>query len=413
MAPIVEHGFGARVWDADGNCFVEYGMGLRAVTLGHCYAPVVDAVRDTLTRGVSFTRPSTLEVEAAEDFLSIVPGADMVKFAKNGSDATTAALKLARAVTGRELVAVADQPFFSTDDWFIGATGMPGGIPLPVRSETVRFTFNDLDSLRAAVAAHPGQIAAVFMEAATGLVAPEPGYLRAVRDLCTAEGIVLVFDEMITGFRWAAGGAQQVYDVVPDLSTWGKAMGNGFSNAALAGRRELMARGGLDTDDERVFLLSTTSGPELVGLAAFRAVAEAYRTTDPVGTMRRTGERLATEVNAVIGAAGLSEHLDVAGHPSCLVFRTRDADGLPSQAYRTLFLAELLRGGVLGQSFVVSAAHTAADVDLTVQAVSDALPTYARAIEAGTTDGLLRGRPVAPALRPHAMPRRRTTTVVG
>ncbi|NMO92538.1 glutamate-1-semialdehyde 2,1-aminomutase [Actinomycetospora sp. TBRC 11914] len=411
MAPIIERGLGARVWDADGNCFVEYGMGLRAVTLGHQYGPVVDAVRDALTRGVSFTRPSTLEVAAAEDFLSLVPGAEMVKFAKNGSDATTAALRLARAVTGRDLVAVADQPFFSTDDWFIGATGMPGGIPVPARHEAVRFTFNDLESLQTAVAAHPGRIAAVFMEAATGLVAPDPGYLRAVRDLCTAEGIVLVFDEMITGFRWAAGGAQEVYGVVPDLSTWGKAMGNGFSIAALAGRRELMERGGLDTDDERVFLLSTTSGPELVGLAAFRAVAEAYRTTDPVGTMRRTGGRLAAEVNAVVDDAGLSDHLDVAGDPSCLVFRTRDAHGLPSQEYRTLFLAELLRGGVLGQSFVVSAAHTAADVDLTVAAVAAALPTYAKAIELGTTDGLLEGRPVAPALRPHATPRRRAAVV--
>ena len=413
MAPVLEHGYGARVWDADGNCFVEYGMGLRAVTLGHCYAPVVDTVRETLLRGVSFTRPTTLEVDAAEDFLSVVPGADMVKFAKNGSDATTAALRLARAATGRELVAVADQPFFSSDDWFIGATGMPGGIPIPVRAETVRFTFNDLDSLRAAVAAHPGRIAAVFMEAATGLVTPDPGYLQAVRDLCTAEGIVLVFDEMITGFRWATGGAQEVHGVVPDLSTWGKAMGNGFSIAALAGRRELMARGGLDTDDERVFLLSTTSGPELVGLAAFRAVVEAYRTTDPVGTMRRTGERLATGVNRVIADAGLADHLDVAGHPSCLVFRTRDADGLPSQDYRTLFLAELLRGGVLGQSFVVSAAHADADVDLTVRAVADALPTYARAIERGTTEGLLRGRPVAPALRSRATPRRRAGVPVG
>jgi glutamate-1-semialdehyde 2,1-aminomutase len=411
MAPVLERGSGARVWDADGNCFVEYGMGLRAITLGHAYEPVVDAVRDVLTRGNSFTRPTTLEVDAAADFLDLVSGAEMVKFAKNGSDATTAALRLARAFTGRELVAVADQPFFSTDDWFIGATGMPGGIPLPVRNETIRFTFNDLESLRSAVAARPGQIAAVFMEAATAMVAPEPGYLQAVRELCSAEGIVLVFDEMITGLRWSAGGAQEVYGVVPDLSTWGKAMGNGFPIAALAGRREIMELGGLDTDEERVFLLSTTNGPELVGLAAFRAVVETYRTSDPVGTMRRAGERLAAEANAVIGRAGLSDHLDVAGHPSCLVFRTRDADGLPSQEYRTLFLADLLRGGVLGQSFVVSAAHTDADIDQTVAAVANALPTYARAIEQGTTAGLLEGRPVAPALRARATPRRRSSSV--
>ncbi|HEY2225332.1 glutamate-1-semialdehyde 2,1-aminomutase, partial [Actinomycetospora sp.] len=279
MAPVIERGLGARVWDADGNEFVEYGMGLRAVTLGHAYGPVVDAVRDVLSRGVSFTRPSTLEVAAAEDFLSVVPGADMVKFAKNGSDATTAALKIARAATGRDMVAVAGQPFFSTDDWFIGSTAMNAGIPDDVRSGTVRFGYNDLDSLRALFAQYPGRIAAVFTEAATGMVAPEPGFLEGLRELCTAESAVLVFDEMITGFRWATGGAQEVYGVVPDLSTWGKAMGNGFALAALAGKRDLMELGGLNTDGERVFLLSTTNGPETVGLAAFRAVVETYRTT--------------------------------------------------------------------------------------------------------------------------------------
>ncbi|MEJ2868895.1 glutamate-1-semialdehyde 2,1-aminomutase [Actinomycetospora sp. OC33-EN08] len=407
MAPIIDRGLGARVWDADGNEFVEYGMGLRAVTLGHAYAPVLEAVHGVLDRGISFTRPSTLEVDAAEDFLGTVAGAEMVKFAKNGSDATTAALRLARAATGRDLVAVADQPFFSVDDWFIGTTGMHAGIPAATRDATLRFAYNDVDSLRALFAAHPGRIAAVFMEAATGMVAPAPGFLQAVRDLCTAEGAVLVFDEMITGFRWAAGGAQEVHGVVPDLSTWGKAMGNGFPVAALAGKRELMELGGLATDAERVFLLSTTNGPETVGLTAFRAVVRTYRTEDPVAAMRHAGERLAAGANAAIEAEGLEEHLRVAGHPNCLVFLTRGPDGTPSQEFRTLFLAELLRGGVLGQSFVVSAAHTDADVDQTVQAVADALPTYRKALEHGSTAGLLEGRPVAPALRTHAAPRRR------
>ncbi len=407
MAPVIERGRGARVWDADGNEFVEYGMGLRAVTLGHAYAPVIDAVRDVLARGVSFTRPSVLEVEAAEDFLAVVPGADMVKFTKNGSDATTAALKLARAATGRDMVAVASQPFFSTDDWFIGSTAMSAGIPAEVRDRTVRFSYNDLDSLRALFARHHGRIAAVFTEAATGTTAPEPGFLEGLRELCTAEGTVLVFDEMITGFRWATGGAQEVFGVRPDLSTWGKAMGNGFALAALAGKRELMELGGLDTDAERVFLLSTTSGPETVGLTAFRAVVEAYRTTDPISAMRRAGERLAAGANRVIDEAGLREYVEVVGHPSCLVFATRDASGTPSQEYRTLFLSELLKGGVLGQSFVVSAAHADAEIDHTIQAVADALPAYAKAIEIGTASGLFEGRPVAPALRPWAAPRGR------
>ncbi|MEJ2888082.1 glutamate-1-semialdehyde 2,1-aminomutase [Actinomycetospora aeridis] len=405
VTPIIERGLGARVWDVDGNEFVEYGMGLRSVTLGHAYEPVNAAVRDVLGRGMSFSRPSRLEVEAAEDFLGLVSGADMVKFAKNGSDATTAALKLARAATGRDMVAVADQPFFSTDDWFIGSTPMNAGIPGTVRVGTVGFAHNDLGSLRALFDAHPGRIAAVFMEAATGLHEPAPGFLEGVREMCTAEGTVLVFDEMITGFRWSAHGAQAVYGVTPDLSTWGKAMGNGYPVSALAGRRELMELGGLRTDLERVFLLSTTHGPETVGLTAFRAVVEAYRREDPVATMHRQGTKLAEACNEVVAAAGLTDFVDVTGHPACLVFRTRDADGHPSQPMRTVFLAELLRRGVLGQSFVISAAHTDEDVEHTVSAVEAALPAYEKALTDGP-EAVLDGRPVAPALRPTAAPRR-------
>ena len=406
MPPVLMRGRGARVWDADGNEYVEYGMGLRAVTLGHAYPPVVEAVRACLDDGLSFSRPTTIELDAAEDFLAMVPTADMVKFGKNGSDATTAALRLARAATGRDLVAVCEQPFFSVDDWFIGATDMAAGIPSAITDLTVRFAYNDADSLRARFAEHPGRIAAVFLEAATALAEPEPGFLEAVRALCDEHGAVLVFDEMITGFRWSPHGAQCVYGVTPDLSCWGKAMGNGFPIAALAGKRELMELGGLNTDAERVFLLSTTHGPESVSLTAFRAVARAYREGDPVGAMERAGRRLADGVNAAADAAGVGDAVRAIGRPSCLVFTTRDADGAPSQAYRTLFLQELMRRGVLGQSFVISAAHTDADVDHTVDAVTQALVPYRKALEAGTADGLLEGRPVAPALRRTAAPRR-------
>lgn len=414
MAPVLVAGRGARVWDVDGNAFVEYGMGLRSVTLGHGYQPVLDAVRAVLDDGLNFTRPTTAELAAAEDFLALVPGADMVKFAKNGSDVTTAAVRLARAATGRDLVAIcSDQPFFSVDDWFIGTVGMHGGVPDSVRDLTVGFGYNDLASLRTLFEARPGQIAAVVLEAATGLTEPAPGYLQGVRDLCDRHGAVLVFDEIITGFRWATGGAQSLYGVTPDLSTWGKAMGNGFPISALAGRRELMELGGLRTDKPRTFLLSTTFGAETVSLAAFRAVAAAYRQTDPITTMERQGARLAREITAAAEAAGIAEHLQVLGRPSCLIFVTRGPDGAPSQEFRTLFLAELLRHGVLGQSFVISAAHTDSDLDHTVAAASNAMIVYRRALEAGTVTGFLDGAPVAPALRSHAAPRRLPDLVSG
>ncbi|WP_407670516.1 glutamate-1-semialdehyde 2,1-aminomutase [Nocardia suismassiliense] len=404
MAPVLLRGSGCRVWDCDGNEYVEYGMGLRSVTLGHGYRPVLEAVTAAIADGVNFSRPTELELLAAEDFLSLVPGADMVKFAKNGSDATTAAVRLARAATGRVVVAVCDQPFFSVDDWFIGTTEMNSGID---DTATVKFAYNDLGALAEVLAAVP--VACVIMEAATALAEPEPGYLQGVRALCDRYGALLVFDEMITGFRWSAGGAQQVYGVRPDLSCWGKAMGNGFPISALAGKREFMELGGLRTDRERVFLLSTTHGAESASLAAFRAVVQAYASTDPIGRMERAGRRLAEAVNTIAADLGIADYLQVVGRPSCLVYLTRNPEGKPSQAFRTLFLQELLTRGVLGQSFVTSAAHTDDDIDATVQACREAAIVYRRALEQGSVTGLLAGLPVAPAIRPTAAPRQITT----
>jgi glutamate-1-semialdehyde 2,1-aminomutase len=407
MAPVLTRGRGARVWDADGNEFVEYGMGMRAVTLGHGYEPVVEAVRAVLADGLSFSRPTELELAAAEDFLALVPGADMVKFAKNASDATSAAIRLARAATGRELVAYChDQPYFSAQDWFVGTLPINRGVPEQVRGLNRSFGYNDLDSLREVFAVDEGRVACVILEAASALAEPEQGFLEGVRALCDENGAVLVFDETITGFRWAAGGAQSVYGVTPDLSTWGKAMGNGFPIAALAGRRELMELGGLNTDEERVFLLSSTHGAETVSLAAFRAVVRAYRETDPVATMERQGAELAAGVNAVAAEAGIGHALSVAGRPSCQIFRTLDATGAPSQPMRTLFLQEILRRGVLGQSYVISAAHTDADVEQTIEAAAGAASAYRKALETGRPEDLFDGRPVAPAHRRHAEPRR-------
>lgn len=407
MAPVLVSGSGARVRDVDGNEFVEYGMGMRAVTLGHGYAPVVEAVREVLAGGVSFTRPTELELAAAEDFLALVPGADMVKFCKNASDATSTAIRLARAATGRELVAQChDQPFFSSQDWFVGTLPINTGVPEAVRRLVHSFSYNDLASLERVFADNDGAVACVMLEAASALAEPEPGFLEGVRALCDKHGAVLVFDETITGFRWAAGGAQSVYGVTPDLSTWGKAMGNGFPIAALAGRRELMELGGLNTDRPRVFLLSSTHGAETASLAAFRAVVRAYAESDPVHTMERQGGLLANGVNAVAVEAGIGRHLSVIGRPSCLVFRTADADGVPSQAMRTLYLAEILQRGVLGQSYVISAAHTDADVDQTVEAARGATAAYRQALETRRPEDLFSGRVVAPAHRLHAAPRR-------
>ncbi len=397
-APIIARGRGALVWDVDGNEYVEYGSGLRAVALGHAEPRVLAAVRAALDDGSNFARPSALEVEAAECLAAQVPSAAMVKFAKNGSDVTTAAVKLARAFTGRDLVAICEQPFFSIDDWFIGRTAMPAGIPDAVRALTVTFRHNDLESLRALLAAHPGRIACVVMEAEAG-VEPEPGFLEGVRSLCTRDGALLVFDEMIAGYRLAIAGGQELFGIVPDLATFGKAMANGFALSALTGRRDVMELGGFPTERDRVFLLSTTHGAETHALAAFLAVSRIYAEDGIIERLAERGARLASGVRAAAIEAGVGEQFTLHGHAANLVYATRDAAGLRSQPFRTLFLQELLERGVLAPSFVVSAALTDAEIDRTVDAVRGALGVYRRALEEGV-DRYLEGRPVQPVFRP-------------
>ena len=390
---LIARGQGCHVWDVDGNRFIEYGMGLRAVTLGHAYPKVVEAVRAALELGTNFTRPAPQELACAEALLSFIDGADMVKFTKDGSTATSAAVKLARRATGRELVAICgDHPFFSYDDWFICTTTSDGGIPRSFYDQVVQFHYNDLASLRAQFAAHPGAIAAVILEPAR-IDEPAPGFLAELVALCHAEGAVAIFDETITGFRWHAKGAQGLYGVVPDLSVFGKAMANGFSQSALVGKRAVMHWGGRDRPDEDVFLLSTTHGAELPALVAAIATMEVYRTEPVTEHLHRVGARLAEGLRQASARHGLSEYVLAVGRPCHLYFGTRDPQGKPSQPFRTLFLQELIRRGVLGPSFVVSYSHQDEDIDRTIDAIDGALAVYARAMAAGSVDGLLVGPP--------------------
>ncbi|MET9196735.1 glutamate-1-semialdehyde 2,1-aminomutase [Streptomyces olivaceus] len=399
LAPVISHGRGAHVWDVDGNRYVEYGSGLRSVSLGHAHPRVVEAVRRELDRGSNFVRPSVVELEAAERFLATVPTAEMVKFAKNGSDATTAAVRLARAATGRPRVAVcADHPFFSVDDWFIGTTPMSAGVPAATTELTLSFPYGDLAATEELLTRYEDEVACLILEPAAH-TEPPPGYLQGLRELADRHGCVLVFDEMITGFRWSEAGAQGLYGVVPDLSTFGKALGNGFAVAALAGRRALMERGGLRHPGDRVFLLSTTHGAETHALAAAMAVQTVYVEEGVTARLHALGERLASGVREAAAGMGVGDHVVVRGRASNLVFATLDGDGRPSQAYRTLFLRRLLAGGVLAPSFVVSGALDDADIEHTVEVVAEACAVYRKALDAGDPAPWLGGRPVRPVFR--------------
>ncbi|MFI6686467.1 glutamate-1-semialdehyde 2,1-aminomutase [Streptomyces sp. NPDC050485] len=421
LAPVISHGRGAHVWDIDGNRYIEYGSGLRSVSLGHAHPRVLEAVRRELDRGSNFVRPSIVEVEAAERFLATVPTAEMVKFAKNGSDATTAAVRLARAVTGRPRVAIcSDHPFFSVDDWFIGTTPMSAGVPAATTELTVAFPYGDLAATEELLTRYQDEVACLILEpvghtepspssqllpqpsAGRGPQSradPTPGYLAGLRELADRHGCVLIFDEMITGFRWSEAGAQGLYGVVPDLSTFGKALGNGFAVSALAGRRDLMERGGLRHSGDRVFLLSTTHGAETHSLAAAMAVLTTYVEEDITARLHALGERLAAGVRDAAASMGVGDHIVVRGRASNLVFATLDENRQPSQQYRTLFLRQLLAGGVLAPSFVVSSALGDADIDRTVDVVAQACAVYRKALDAADPTPWLAGRPVKPVFR--------------
>lgn len=394
----IVRGKGCHVWDLDGNEYIEYGMGLRSVSLGHAYDRVVEAAYRQMQLGTNFTRPAKIEVDLAELMLQILQGADMVKFAKNGSDITTAAVKLARAYTGRDMVAICgNHPFFSVDDWFIGTTPVNAGIPEAIRRLTLKFRYNDLDNLESLFEQNPNQIACVVLEPET-MSPPVPGYLSALKQLCERHGAVLLFDETITGFRWHLAGAQAFHGVTPHLSAFGKAMANGFAVAALAGKREIMQLGGLDHDQPRVFLLSTTHGAETHALAAAIETIHVYQEHNVVDFLWKQGERLRRQVNQSILENHLEGFFELIGRPCNLVFVTRDNDHLPSQPFRTLFMQELIRRGIIGPSFVVSFSHTDGDIDLTAEAVHESLAVYRKALEQGIPK-YLKGRPTKPVYR--------------
>jgi glutamate-1-semialdehyde 2,1-aminomutase len=274
---------------------------------------------------------------------------------------------------------------------------MASGIPEAIRNLTVKFSYNDIGSVDALVARYPGEIACLILEAET-TDPPADDFLHRLQGLCRKHGIVFILDETITGFRWHLGGAQKYYDLAPDLSTFGKGMGNGFSIAALAGKREIMKLGGIDHDQERVFLLSTTHGAESHSLAAAIATMQIYKKERVVEYLDRQGRRLADGIQKAIVQANVSDYFQVIGKACNLVYATRDQDKNRSQPFRTLFLQETLKRGVLAPSLVVSFSHSDRDIDRTVEAIGESLRVYRRALDEGV-EKYLAGRSVRPVFR--------------
>jgi glutamate-1-semialdehyde 2,1-aminomutase len=416
---ILASGKGCYVTAPDGRTLLDYGMGLRAVTLGYADERINRAAIRGMEAGVNLTRASVLELEAAEKIVDLIGAADMVKFAKNGSNVTTAAAKVARAYTGRPLICVPRQhPFFSFDDWFIGATAIKRGVPEVHHATTLVFDYGDLASLKKLFDEHPGRIAGVMLEPATTVgpcdrapgydrlrpptpeVANWPGnFLQQVQALCRREGALFILDEMITGFRWDLHGAQRLFDVEPDLSTFGKGMANGFAVSALVGRRELMEVGAINKPgQERTFLMSTTHGGEMASLAAFLETVKVYEEQDVVAHLWDFGAKLMTGLEEVARNAGVGRQFQLQGNAISMNYVTFDADGQGSLALRTLFSQEMIRNGVLMPWIAQSFSHRAPELAKTLEAARKALAVYAQALEGGV-ERFLEGPAIKPVFR--------------
>ena len=417
---ILERGKGAYVYDPGGQGFLDYGMALRAVTLGYSNDDVNTAAFRQIANGNNLTRPSMIELEAAELLIDLIPSADMVKFAKNGSNVTTAAVKLARAFTGRPYVCIPrQQPFFSFDDWFIGTTAIKKGIPSEHYKWTLNFDYGNIDSLERLFQKNSEQIAAVMLEPATSDIPCPPecnqdlgwdspcktcdrrsqNFLVQVQDLCRKHDTLFILDEMISGFRWDLRGAQNYFGVVPDMSTFWKAMANGFSLSALTGRRDIMEYGSIKQQgQERTFLLSSTHGAEMSSLGAFIETVNKYKSHNVCRHLWEYGDGLRKMFDDLSKEIGIEDYFVLYGPSISMSYSLLDKTGKPSPELRTLFQQEMIKSNVLMPWISISYSHGKKELDITYEAAKKALATVANAIESDVLC-FLEGDPVKPVFR--------------
>ena len=388
-----ERAEGCRFWDVDGNEYVDFPLALGPIILGH-RDPDVDAVwicspnalhaavRAQLDKGSLFSLPHPLEVEVAELVSRTVPCAEMVRFGKNGSDVTAAAVRIARAFTGRDLVACCG--YHGWQDWYVGTTTRSAGVPEAVRALTKTFAYNDPASLERLFAENPGKIACVILEP-IGVVEPRPGFLKAVADVTRKHGAILVFDEVVTGFRLALGGAQEYYGVTPDLACFAKAMANGYPISAVAGRRDLM------TVCETDIFFSFTFGGEALSLAAAKATIAKLKSHNVIAHLWRQGQKLQDCFNADSKRLGIGQ-VDCIGLPPHTVVRFRDAKNEDSLLLRSLFSQEMIRRGFLFLTgFNICFAHDDETIAAAVRANRESLEVLAAALKAGDVEKRLEG----------------------
>jgi glutamate-1-semialdehyde 2,1-aminomutase/spore coat polysaccharide biosynthesis protein SpsF len=391
VAPVfLAKGKGCRVWDVDGNEYIDYIQGLLPNILGYANEEVNAAVAEQLGQGHSFSLPHPLEVELAERLTQLIPCAEKVRFGKNGSDATSGAVRGARALTGRELIACCG--YHGWQDWYIGSTTRNAGVPHAVRALTHPFVYNDLGSLQKLLNDDKGEFAAVIIEP-VNFWPPSAGFLEGVRDLAHEHGALLIFDEICSGFHFGLGGAQKKFGVTPDLACFGKAMGNGFPIACVVGRADLM----------KVFediFFSFTFGGEVASMAAAMKVLDVLENTDALARMDASGRLLQEGLNALANEARLQDRVKCIGYPSWSLIKFLDTDGKDSFLVRSLFTQECVKRGVLLlTTHNMTAAHDPLAIEQTLRVYAEVCKTVSKWLSEAHPEEHLEGEMIQPVFK--------------
>lgn len=386
VSPIyIDHGKDGHVWDPDGNEYIDYDMGLGPILLGYQYQAVDDAVRAQLRRGMGYSLVAPEEVEYAELCVKHIPSAGKVRFLKTGSSATEAAVRIARCYTGRKHIVRGE--YHGWHEWTTAAENVrQGGILPEVRQFVHKFDYNDLAKVEEYFEAYPGEIAAVITEAVE-VDPPKEGFLEQLKELCHQNGALLIFDEVVNGFRFSIGGAQAYFGVTPDLSTFGKAAANGMPLSVVAGRKDIM-----EEVDKKIFI-STTFGGDCLSLAAGIAVMKELESGEVTKAIWEKGRYLQDNFRRL--ARDIDVPIDLSGYPCRLNLEYTDYEGKKDWLYNSIFMQESVKRGVLlGWHIFPCYTHTQEDLDFTLNVFEDAMKVYREALKSGHPETYMEGEPL-------------------